>query len=120
MKAKLHIDAKYNLFNDADGTRPIIRWEHDLKLSFTIIVGGYKSVRKRLHYNFKSMDDDPMEMVNKVLVEKRFSLDTDFFAESKYGPTDITHTDVKWDENNRFLQLLFSVVKHDKLLEAFA
>ncbi len=120
MKAELHIDAEYSLTNDGDGTRPFIHYEHDLELSFTVIVGGYKNIRKRLQYNFKSMDNDPMEMVNKVLVEKRFSFDVDFFAEAPFGPNDITSIQVIWDQRNLFLQLLFSVAKHDKLLEVLA
>jgi hypothetical protein len=120
MNAELYIDATYNVTTDADGTRQIIMWEHDLELSFTLMIHGSKSIRKRLRYNFKSMSDDPIEMVNKVLVEKRFSFNIDFFAESNHGPGDITDLSIIWDQNNLFLKLLFSVVKQDKLLEVFA
>jgi hypothetical protein len=119
MKAEIHIEAEYNCNNDGDGTRPIIRWTLEAELIFTLKIAGQNSVRKTLRYHLTSIDNDPMQMVDEIVNKKRFSLDTGVFMRADYGPSDITHIDVKWDEGNPFLQLLFSFVKHDKLMEVF-
>lgn len=119
MKAELHIDAIYNCSNDGDGTRPIIRWTLEAELIFILKIAGQNSSRKTLSYSLTSLDNDPMQMVNEITQKKRFSPRLDFFANTEYGLSDITHIDVKWDKDNAFLQFLFSVIKHDKLMETF-
>lgn len=60
-----------------------------------------------------------MQIVDEITQKKRFSPRLDFFANTEYSLSDITHMDVKWDKDNAFLQFLFSVVQHDKLMEQF-
>lgn len=119
MIGELHINAVYNCENDGDGTKPIIRWTMTADLIFTLKIAGQDSFRKTLSYSLTSMDNDPMQIVNDIVSKKRFSPRLDFFSNTEFSPSDITHLIVKWDKDNAFLQFLFSVVKHDKLLEVF-
>jgi hypothetical protein len=119
MIGELHIDAIYNCANDGDGTRPIIRWALDAELIFTLKIEGRNSLRKTLSYSLNSMDNDPIQMVDYIVNQKKFSPRLDFFANAEYSLSDITHLKVIWDKDNAFLQFLFSVVKQDKLMEAF-
>lgn len=119
MNAELHIDAEYNCSNDGDGTRPIIRWTLEAELIFTLKIAGRNSVRKILHYHLTSRDNDPMQMIDEIVNKKRFTQEVGLFMECNHGPEDVTNICVVWDKDNAFLQFLFSVVKQDKLMEAF-
>lgn len=120
MIGELHIDAIYNCSNDGDGTRPIIRWTLEAELIFTLTIAGKNSIRKTLSYSLTSMDNDPMQIVNDIIDKRKPSPRIDIFANTEYSLSDVTHLKVVWDKDNAFLQFLFSVVKHDKLLGTFA